>query len=88
LRLTLRDLLRVRHRALIGAVIVTTLAALAVSPALAATQTAAGSFAEGPETITSAKFADGNEIYTLTREAIFSGTYSGVGQVDQRIVIH
>ena len=88
MRLTLRDLLRVRHRALIGAVIVTTLAALAVSPALAATQTAAGSFTEGPETITSAKFADGNEIYTLTREAIFSGTYSGVGQVDQRIVIH
>ena len=57
-------------------------------PALAATQPAAGSFTEGPETITSAKFADGNEIYTLTREAVFSGGYSGVGQADQRIVIH
>jgi hypothetical protein len=62
-------------------------AALA-GPALAATQPAAGSFTEGPETITSAKFADGNEIYTLTREAVFSGSYTGVGRADQRIVIH
>jgi len=57
-------------------------------PAVAATQPAAGSFTEGPETITSAKFADGNEFYTLTREAVFSGSYTGVGQADQRIVIH
>ncbi len=62
--------------------------ALWASPALAATQPAAGSFTEGPETITSAKFADGNEIYTLTRQAVFSGSYTGVGQADQRIVIH
>jgi hypothetical protein len=58
------------------------------SPALASTEPASGSFVEGPETITSAKFADGNEIYTLTREAVFSGTYDGVGQAEQRIVIH
>src|SRR5688572_33170864 len=58
------------------------------SPALGATQPASGSFTEGPETITSAKFADGNEFYTLTREAAFSGSYTGVGQADQRIVIH
>ena len=62
--------------------------AVCASPALAATAPAAGSFTEGPETITSAKFADGNEIYTLTREAVFSGSYVGVGHADQRIVIH
>lgn len=58
------------------------------SPALAATQPASGSFTEGPETITSEQFADGNQIYTLTRDAFFSGTYEGVGQAEQRIVIH
>lgn len=58
------------------------------TPAFAATQPAAGSFTEGPETITSAKFAGGNETYTLTREAVFVGTYDGLGQADQRIVIH
>ena len=58
------------------------------TPALASGQPASGSFTEGPETITSAQFADGNEIYTLTREAVFSGTYEGVGQAEQRIVIH
>lgn len=58
------------------------------TPALASSQSASGSFTEGPETITSAKFADGNEIYTLTREAIFSGSYDGVGAAEQRIVIH
>jgi hypothetical protein len=62
--------------------------AVCASPALGATQPAGGSFTEGPETITSAKFADGNEIYTLTREAVFSGSYVGAGQADQRIVIH
>jgi hypothetical protein len=64
------------------------LAAIAASPALASTDSAAGSFVEGPETILDAQFADGNEIYHLTREATFSGSYSGVGLVDQRIVIH
>jgi hypothetical protein len=78
---------RLRHHILVVAGLAAALA-LAVPTALAATQPAAGSFVEGPETITSAKFADGNEIYTLTREAVFSGTYTGVGQVDQRIVIH
>lgn len=58
------------------------------TPALASSQAASGSFTEGPETITSEQFADGNEIYTLTREAVFSGTYEGVGQAEQRIVIH
>ena len=84
----MRKALRLRRVALAAAVLVTALAAIAVSPALAATQPAAGTFVEGPETITSAHFADGNEIYTLTRAAVFSGTYSGIGQVDQRIVIH
>jgi hypothetical protein len=88
LRRALRHLPVRPRRALSAGVIATALAALAVSPAFAATQSAAGAFTEGPETITSAQFADGNEIYTLTREAVFSGTYIGVGQVDQRIVIH
>jgi hypothetical protein len=72
------------------AVISATVIAIAASaaPALASTQPAAGSFTEGPETITSEQFADGNEIYTLTRQAVFSGTYDGVGQAEQRIVIH
>ena len=71
--------------AFVGAALV---ALLAVPQAFAGTEAALGSFVEGPETITSFQAADGNEIYTLTREAVFSGTYSGVGQVDQRIVIH
>jgi hypothetical protein len=75
-----------RRLAVIGAAVVG-LAAWA-SPALAASQPVSGSFAEGPETITSEQFADGNQIYTLTREAVFSGTYEGVGQAEQRIVIH
>jgi hypothetical protein len=58
------------------------------TPAPASSQAASGSFTEGPETITSEQFADGNQIYTLTREAVFSGTYQGVGQAEQRIVIH
>ena len=62
--------------------------AVAVSSAFASTQSAAGNFVEGPETILDAKFADGNEIYHLTREATFAGTYVGDGLVDQRIVIH
>ena len=65
----------------------TALAVLAPS-ALASTQPAAGSFVETPYTITSERFAGGNEFYHLTREAIFSGTYTGVGQVDQDIVVH
>jgi hypothetical protein len=58
------------------------------TPALASSQPVSGSFSEGPETLTSEQFADGNQIYTLTREAVFSGTYEGVGQAEQRIVIH
>ncbi len=58
------------------------------APAGASQQAASGSFVEGPETITSAKFAGNNEIYKLTRDAVFSGTYQGTGDVEQRIVIH
>ncbi len=75
-----------RGLAVIGAAAMA--AAACATPALASPAPAAGSFTETPETITSAQFADGNEIYTLTREAVFTGTYDGVGQVDQRIVIH
>jgi hypothetical protein len=81
------DSVRIRYLVLAVAALATALA-LVVPAAFAATQPAAGSFIEGPETITSAKFSGGNEIYTLTREAAFTGTYTGLGQVDQRIVIH
>src|SRR5215210_3309989 len=63
--------------------------ALAIAgPAWGDTQPAAGSFTELPETITGDQFADGNEIVTLTRDVVFTGTYDGVGQADERIVIH
>lgn len=62
--------------------------ALAAAPASASTQSAAGSFVEGPETILEEKEADGNLIVHLTREAAISGTYTGLGHADQRAVIH
>lgn len=61
---------------------------VAVAPALASTQPAAGSFVEGPETILEERQAGGNTIIHLTREAVITGTYTGVGQADQWIVIH
>lgn len=60
-----------RRLAIISATVVAIAASAA--PALASSQPASGSFTEGPETITSEQFADGNEIYTLTRQAVFSG---------------
>lgn len=62
-------------------------AALA-APATASTQPAAGTFVEGPETIVSERQSGGNTIITLTRETVITGTYTGVGQVDQYVVIH
>jgi hypothetical protein len=62
--------------------------ALAAAPALAATQSAAGSFTEGPETILEEKQAGNNLIVHLTREAVITGTYTGVGQADQTAIIH
>ncbi len=64
------------------------LALVAAAPALASTQPAAGTFTEGPETITDTQEADGNLIFELTRAVFFTGTYTGQGQADQRIVIH
>jgi hypothetical protein len=62
--------------------------ALRTAPALASTQPAAGMFTEGPETVTDERQADGNLIIELTRAVVFTGTYTGEGQADQRIVIH
>jgi hypothetical protein len=62
--------------------------AMLAAPALAATQPAAGSYTEGPETITSERQSGGNTIITLTRDAFLTGTYTGIGHADQRIVIH
>jgi hypothetical protein len=61
---------------------------LPTAPALASTQPAAGTFTEGPEMITDEREADGNLIIELTRAVVFTGTYVGKGQADQRIVIH
>jgi hypothetical protein len=61
---------------------------LLVTPAFAATQPAAGTFVEAQETILDEREADGNLIIHLTREVTFTGTYTGMGQADQRIVIH
>ena len=61
---------------------------LPAAPALAATEPAVGTFSEGPETITDEREADGNLIIELTRAVVFTGTYTGAGQADQRIVIH
>jgi hypothetical protein len=60
----------------------------AAAPAVASTEPAAGTFTEGPETITDEREADGNLIIELTRAVVFTGTYTGMGQADQRIVIH
>ena len=59
-----------------------------VAPALAATQPAAGAFVEAPETILEERQSGGNTFIHLTRDATFSGTYTGVGHADQHIVIH
>lgn len=59
-----------------------------IAPAAADTQPAAGAFVEAPETILEERQAGGNTFIHLTREATLSGTYTGVGQADQRIVIH
>jgi hypothetical protein len=64
------------------------LALTAAVPAFASTQPAFGTFSEGPENITSAWAADGNLFFELTREVVFTGTYTGMGQAYQRIVIH
>jgi hypothetical protein len=56
--------------------------------ATASTQSAAGTFSEGPETILEERLAGGNLIIELTRAVVFTGTYSGAGQAYQRIVIH
>jgi hypothetical protein len=66
------------------------LIALAVlaAPAQASTQPAAGTFVEAPETILEERQSGGNTFIHLTRGVTFTGTYTGLGQADQRIVIH
>jgi hypothetical protein len=59
-----------------------------VAPALAATQPAAGAFVETPETILDERQSGGNTFIHLIRDAAFTGTYTGIGHADQRIVIH
>jgi hypothetical protein len=56
--------------------------------AVASTQPASGTFVEGPETIIEEGQSGGNLIIELTRDVVFTGTYSGTGEAHQRIVIH
>jgi hypothetical protein len=76
-----------RRLTLVIALALVALAALA-STASASTQPAAGTFAEGPETILEERESGGNLIIVLTRAVVFTGTYDGAGQAHQRIVIH
>jgi hypothetical protein len=62
--------------------------ALAAAPALASTQSAAGTFVESPETILEERQSGGNTHIHLTRDAVITGTYNGVGHADQYVVIH
>jgi hypothetical protein len=62
--------------------------ALAAAPALAATQSAAGAFTESPENILEERQSGGNTFIHLTRDAVITGTYNGVGHADQYVVIH
>ena len=76
-----------RKLALVLTVAVLALAALGRTAA-ASTQPAAGTFVEGPETILEERQSGGNLIIELTREVVFTGTYTGVGHASQRIVVH
>jgi hypothetical protein len=72
------------------AVLLTAAAGLAASaaPAVAASQPAAGTFAEGPATYLTDRMVGDDEVVTLTRQVEFTGTYDGSGQAAERIVIH
>jgi hypothetical protein len=77
----------IRRLSLVLGIAVVALAALATA-ASASTQPAAGTFTEGPETIVDERQSGSNLIIELTRAVVFTGTYTGAGQADQRIVIH
>jgi hypothetical protein len=72
------------------AVVAAAVGALVVmaGPAFGATEPAAGSFIETPETIIGETQAGGNTIIHLTRDAFLTGTYAGIGHADQWVVIH
>lgn len=76
-----------RRFAFVLVLVVVGLATLA-SSASASTNPAAGTFTELPETILEERQSGGNTHIHLTRDAVISGTYSGVGHADQWIVIH
>jgi hypothetical protein len=63
------------------------LGTVAVS-ASASTQPAAGTFTEGPETIVEERQSAGNLHLRITRDVVLTGTYTGVGHADERLVIH
>ena len=74
-----------RARLALGVVGIAALA-LAVAPALASTQAAAGSFREGPATILEERHEGNTTIYRLTRDARITGTYKGIGHAEQTAI--
>jgi hypothetical protein len=76
-----------RRLTLVLAVAAVALGVLATS-ATASTQPAAGGFVEGPENIVEERQSGGNLHLRITREVFLTGTYTGVGQADERLVIH
>lgn len=76
-----------RRLSLVLGVAVVALAALP-TVASASTQPAAGTFVEGPETIVEERESGGNLHLRITRDVVLTGTYSGIGHADERLVIH
>jgi hypothetical protein len=68
--------------------LVAVVGALAATPAVAATEPAAGAFAETLEVDLGDRLAGGNEIVHLTRDAFITGTYTGIGHADQTAIVH
>jgi hypothetical protein len=77
-----------RRVLLLMATVMLLLAALLPTSVAAATQPAAGTFVEGPATITSERQSGNNLIVEISRDVVFTGTYTGTGQAEERIVIH
>ena len=62
--------------------------AATAAPALAETTTASGTFAEGPAKYVSDRMVGDDEELLATRKVRFTGTYRGMGDAFERILIH
>jgi hypothetical protein len=68
--------------------VVALLAAVVPVAASASTQTAGGTFVQGAETIVDERVVGDSIAYTIDREVTFSGTYDGVGQAREVVLVH